>query len=156
VILTVCSRDALSSWSIFRFFFSHSAAQLPTLSSFHIPLSSYKNHSRRQRSNNKLLMIVSFNEPTTTIYTRQDYSMRSLHWHPYRTGRSTNHLRTPWDLPGYYCHGHHVNPVVDKGQLLPAMERTLVFGHGQTDRPLPLRLPLVHRIRRPSPSPCPD
>jgi WD40 repeat protein len=43
-------------------------------STFLFPLT---NHTRGLRSNNELVMIVSFNDPTTTIDTRQDYSMGS-------------------------------------------------------------------------------
>jgi hypothetical protein len=61
----------------FSILFQTFSVQLSTFSSFFIPLSSQESLKIRMNQQ-QTLMIVSFNKPTTTIYTRQDYLMGSL------------------------------------------------------------------------------
>jgi hypothetical protein len=87
-------------------------------------------------------MIVSFNEPTTTIYTRQ----RLLDG--FFAGIHIGLISQPiiYRLPGTFWTAvamSIVNPVVYEHQT-PSMERTLEFGYGQTDRPSPLGPPFIH------------
>ena len=73
-------------------------------------------------------MIVSFNEPTTTIYTRWT-TQWVLRWHP--LGLVSQLIRLPGTFQATITMGI-VNPVVDE-TTIPTIECTLVFGNGQTD-----------------------
>ena len=93
-------------------------------------------------------MIVSFNEPTTTIYTR----MRLLDG--FFCGILVGLICHPvlYGLPGTFWIAivmNIVNPVVYKGRT-PSIKHTLVFGDGHTDKMSPFQLPLIHRLDRPT------
>jgi hypothetical protein len=105
--------------------FSTLSAQLPTFFSIHFPLSSY-NHTTITNQQ-QILMIVSFNEPTTTIYTRQ--LLRFF------VGIHIGLISQPVGLSGTFWAAIAmgiVNTVIYKGTA-STMEHTLEFGHGQTN-----------------------
>jgi hypothetical protein len=88
----------------FSILFQSFTTQLSTLSSFYFPHSPHKTLKTLTKQQ-QTIMIVSFTTPPPLFI--QDRTTRwNLHWRPYRTGRSTNRLRTPGDLPGYYHHAH--------------------------------------------------